>query len=103
MNVSRFSQKSSLTALGQKRKLRVGNGVSEGKERGLLSQLIPYLLFLHFPLCSSFFSKLGGPCKGAGTPSSPAPLFPTVALWPLPKVGAQRMAGKAAHPFSLHC
>lgn len=33
MNVSRCSQRRSLTALGQKRKLGVGNGVSGGKER----------------------------------------------------------------------
>ena len=50
MNVARSSQRGSLIALGWKRKFRVGNRVSGGKESSFLSQLILHSLFLHFPL-----------------------------------------------------
>lgn len=64
-NVARESQRRSLTALGQKRKLREGSRVSGGREELALPAHSPLTVS---PLSSSqqsFLSKLSGPCDWA--------------------------------------
>lgn len=83
MNVARNSQRS-IISLGWKRKLRVGNRVSRGKERSFFPNLFSTHCFSTF----YFSTWLVRWAMQWSTPSSQVLLLPTVTLWPLPKVGS---------------
>lgn len=64
-NAARESQRRSLTALGQKRKLRVGNRVSGGREELALPAHSALTVSPFSSSQQSSLSKLSGPCNGA--------------------------------------